>query len=104
VYFHDFFQDFCHVSYHISINMIYAEVGGGAFFALFRFCAHEREAKKRARKREEKKREFAKAPSAKEKSANSRFLLPHNGNPVSEPKVEDRQKRTGKADQAVQDT
>jgi hypothetical protein len=37
-----------------------------AFF--LRFCAREREAKKRARKREEKRaRKKAKAPSAKEK-------------------------------------
>jgi hypothetical protein len=43
-------------------------VGAGAFFALSRFCAREREAKKRAQKREEKKaRKKAKAPSAKEK-------------------------------------
>jgi hypothetical protein len=45
-----------------------SEVGAGAFFALLRFRAREREAKKRARKREEKRaRKKAKAPSAKEK-------------------------------------
>jgi hypothetical protein len=43
------------------------EVGAGAFFALLRFRAREREDKKRARKREEKRaRKKAKAPSAKE--------------------------------------
>jgi hypothetical protein len=53
------------------------EVGAGAFFALLRFRAREREAKKRARKREEKRvRKKAKALCAKEKSANSRFFLP----------------------------
>jgi hypothetical protein len=51
------------LSAHIS-----PEVGAGAFFALSRFRAREREAKKRARKREEKRaRKKAKAPSAKEK-------------------------------------
>jgi hypothetical protein len=54
-----------------------SEVDAGAFFALLRFRAREREAKRRARKREEKRaQKKAKAPSAKEKSANSRFFLP----------------------------
>ncbi len=47
-----------------------------------------------------KREKKAKAPNAKEKSANLRFLLPHNGNPVSEPTAQDRQKRTGRIGQA----
>ncbi len=63
-------------------------MGAGAFFALLRFRAREREAKKRARKREEKRaRKKAKAPSAKEKKREfALFLTTYNGNPVSEPK------------------
>ncbi len=64
-------------------------MGAGAFFALSRFRAREREAKKRARKREEKRaRKKAKAPSAKEKKREfALFPQPLSGNPVSEPKA-----------------
>jgi hypothetical protein len=52
-------------------------VGAGAFFALSRFPAREREGKIRARKREEKKaRTKAKAPSAKEKKREFALFLP----------------------------
>jgi hypothetical protein len=38
-----------------SASVLFTEVGAGAFFALLRFRAREREAKKRAQKRDEKK-------------------------------------------------
>jgi hypothetical protein len=82
----------------------FSEVGAGAFFALSRFCAREREAKKRARKREERKaRKKRKRRARKKKSPNSRFLLPHNGNPVSEHTAEDRQSGLGSTGYVEQD-
>jgi hypothetical protein len=64
-------------------------VGAGAFFALLRFRAREREAKKRARKREEKK-SAKKSESAERERKKARiraFSSPHSENPVSEPKA-----------------
>ncbi len=49
-----------------------AEVGAGAFFALLRFRAREREAKKRARKREEKR---ARKKSAEREIKKREFAL-----------------------------
>jgi hypothetical protein len=64
------------------------EVGAGAFFALLRFRAREREAKKRARKREEKRAQKKRKRRARKKKARIRaFSSPHSENPVSEPKA-----------------
>ncbi len=64
-------------------------MGAGAFFALSRFCAREREAKKRARKREEKRaRKKSESAERERKKARIRaFSSTHSGNPVSEPKA-----------------
>jgi hypothetical protein len=61
----------CTGAFTVQVNVL--EVDAGAFF---RFCTHEREAKKERKSVKKKKFEKVKAPSAKEKSANLCFFLP----------------------------
>jgi hypothetical protein len=63
-------------------------VGAGAFFALLRFRARERKAKKE--RESAKKKECEKSESAEHERKKARiraFSSPHSENPVSEPKA-----------------
>ncbi len=64
------------------------EVGAGAFFALSRLCAREREAKKERESAKKKAREKSESAERERKKARIRaFSSTQSGNPVLEPKA-----------------
>ncbi len=63
-------------------------MGAGAFFALLRFRARERDAKKERESAKKKEREKSESAERERNKTRIRaFSSPHSENPVSEPKA-----------------